>query len=150
MTDRNYVIIDLDGTLCNDSHRKEWAEAKQWDEYHSRLLGDPVHEDVATALSTFQEAGKTVMIFSGRPEAYRHHTQIWLLRHNIDVAVIMMRGVNDYRKAEEVKLGHLTTMFNSIEEAKEQILVIFEDNDKVVQWWRDLGFRCWQVAPGGY
>ena len=33
---------------------------------------------------------------------------------------------------------------------KDQVLCVFDDRDKVVQMWRDMGLTCMQVAPGNF
>ena len=54
---------------------------------------------------------------------------------------IYMRKAGDYRPAVEIKQ-------ELVKEWKDRIFMVFEDNTKVVQMWRDMGITCLQVADG--
>jgi phosphoglycolate phosphatase-like HAD superfamily hydrolase len=147
---RNIVIVDLDGTLCDSGHRDHHAQAKEWDQFHSKLRDDKPHRDVALTVLALQKTGVKAFGLTGRNEAHRTATLAWLLDNGIELDALMMRPDNDWTPDHELKPKALAAAFGSIEGAKARVLMILEDRDKVVEAWRNLGFRCWQVQPGGY
>lgn len=147
---RDVIIIDLDGTLCDSGHRDHHAQAKEWEEFHSKLILDRPHKDVVEVIAGMQAWGCKAFGLTGRNEAHRPATMKWLAANGIELDALMMRPDNDWRSDHELKPAALTAAFGTIELARERVLMILEDRDKVVEAWRNLGFRCWQVQPGGY
>jgi hypothetical protein len=88
-------------------------------------------------------------------------TEQWLLKHEISVDHLIMRPDHDWRSDHELKPKMLVDFITGLDPEKvwteEHLAVsrkvvwfILEDRDKVVEAWRNLGFRCWQTQPGGY
>jgi phosphoglycolate phosphatase-like HAD superfamily hydrolase len=147
------VVVDLDGTLCDSSHRDHYARNKQWDEFHAALGEDKLWPDVAAVLRALCLDGVRIVALSGRNERYRGPTIDWLLRHNLfEISQVILRPNNDYTPDHILKPEMLRDELfeGDLETAKKDVMFILEDREKVVQAWRDLGFRCWQVQPGGY
>lgn len=165
-THKTYVIVDLDGTLCNSAHRDHLAVAKEWDEFHSLLVHDVPHHDVALLLSYLNKQlwpfmDLEVIALTGRNEKYRLMTEQWMLAHETSVDHLLMRPDGDWRSDHELKPKLLVDFITGldpeqvwtqehIDAAKAKVWFILEDRDKVVEAWRNLGFRCWQTQPGGY
>lgn len=147
------VVTDLDGTLCNDGHRQHLAKAKQWDEFHGLLANDEPWQDVRNAINALS-VHFDIIALTARNERYRTETMAWLHRHMCSVDVLLMRPDNNFDSSEIIKERLLAEHFGgegaSIENSVGSILCMLEDRDKVVEHWRNLGFRCWQVQPGGY
>lgn len=148
----DFVILDLDGTLCNTAHREHLARARQWEEFHSLLEDDTINEGVATATACFAYSGLKVIVLTGRPERFRKRTEYWLAKHRVSVHItaILMRSDDDYRPDGDMKADWLARFFGSLEDARRHVLCILDDRDKVVEDLRNKGFMCWQVQPGGY
>ena len=91
-------IFDLDGTLCDNSHRLKFiqGEVKDWEGFHS-LQGDdkPIWEviTVARALAT---AGQTLIYVTGRMEKGRNITQSWLDKYRLPKGALLMRKDGDH------------------------------------------------------
>jgi hydroxymethylpyrimidine pyrophosphatase-like HAD family hydrolase len=147
---KNFIVTDLDGTLFDSSKRHHLALARDWDAFHSRISEDTVHEDVRQFIMAVDRAGLNVIAVTGRPETYRSETVDWLVKHRIPLEVILYRGANDFRPDKIVKQEAVEEFFGSLENALDRVLLILEDRDRMVEHWRSLGFRCWQVQPGGY
>jgi FMN phosphatase YigB (HAD superfamily) len=149
---KTWIVCDLDGTLCDSSHRDHLAREKQWDEFHSLLHLDKVHFDVAYSLRLMQAGGMNVVMLSGRNERYRELTYNWLAtKAHFNPEHIILRPDNNYETDAVLKPRMLAEFLAcSIEEAPSHVLMILDDRDKVVEAWRNLGFRCWQTQPGGY
>lgn len=117
-----------------------------------------------------------VVALTGRNEKYRKATEQWLLKHNVAVDHLLMRPDYDWRSDHDLKPQLLVDFINgpdgpvwsgdapndkgveqfgeaidrALQKARSQVWFILEDRDKVVEAWRNLGFRCWQTQPGGY
>lgn len=144
------IVVDLDGTLCNSGHRDHLAVAGQWDEFHSKLMDDEPWPDVKAFLDLFwtvtSETEKYAIVgLTGRNEQWRGKTLEWLSKHELFMDELLMRPDKDFTSDAELKPRMLLERF-----LKESILFILEDRDKVVDAWRNAGFNCWQVRPGGY
>jgi len=155
------VVVDLDGTLCDSSHRDQYAQNGEWDEYHSRCHLDEPHGDVLLLLRTLVDAHNgggepfTVVGCTGRNERWRHATEQWLVLHDVPVDFVLMRPDFDYRSDADVKLELLREWYSSTEGAAEmplheRVAFVLEDRDKMVEAWRGAGFNCWQVRQGTF
>jgi FMN phosphatase YigB (HAD superfamily) len=144
------IVVDLDGTLCNASHRDHLAVAGQWDEFHSKLMDDEPWPDVKAFLDLFWTVNSVTEDFvivglTGRNEQWRGKTLEWFSKHELFMDELLMRPDKDFTPDAELKPRMLLERF-----PQESILFILEDRDKVVDAWRNAGFNCWQVRPGGY
>ena len=144
----NYVICDLDGTLSDDSHRREYARRGEWDEYHKRLGGDIVTMPVLRLLMAMKASGFRTIILTGRPERYRVATMEWMERELVAAVIdgLLMRSDDDYSPAHELKPKMLTEMLG--DKSNQRVLFILEDTEKVVRAWRLLGYKVFQVGDG--
>lgn len=143
---KNWIVCDLDGTLCNEAHRSQFAGV-EWDEYHKRCVDDTPFEDVIRVLDLLTSSIVPIglMIITGRTEPYREVTRQWLDKHQVHPDVLFMRPVDNYEKATILKVSQLEGFFGSKEAALEKVLLCLDDSDRVVQAWRDYGLACWQV-----
>lgn len=150
MTYNPTIIVDLDGTLCNDSKRQHLAQARLWDEYHARLSEDVPFLDVLEMLHFLRaQPGLDMVVVTARPEAYRGQTLKWLAENDVTPDELLMRPDNDYSLAEVLKLRLIEQYFGTLEKAKFFIVTCLEDRDKVCEAFRNAGLPCWQVRVGG-
>ena len=147
---KNCIVVDLDGTVCDSSHRDHLAQAGQWDDFHKALTDDKPWKDAKELIFAMNQYGMNTIAVTGRNERHRCRTLGWLRLNEIEIDMLLMRRDDDFRSDTEVKPALLSEHFGSMQIALESVLFILDDRDKVVQKWRDLGFRCWQVQPGGY
>ena len=140
----NAIIFDLDGTLCDDSHRVPYIlnnpTDDDWKKYHSNCIID---RPISFVRELLMDLHKKYYIFllTGRDEAYRKETIKWLTRFDIKYDELLMRPNGMHVSSHEFKLNiyetHIREDFN--------IICVFEDRKKVVKMWRDLGLLCLQV-----
>lgn len=151
---RQFIVLDLDGTICNIEHRQHLAAAKQWDEFHGLLEIDEPNLDVLGLIQNiaevYDEAAYDFIICTGRPEKYRNQTVAWLTKHAIPVTALVMRSDNDFSKSGPMKTQMLEEYFGSKEKVIEAVAFALEDRDQIIEHFRNYGIRCWQVRPGGY
>ena len=78
-----FVVFDLDGTLANDTHRRNLIlrdvdNPKDYEAYHSQCAYDEPNHPVVEVARMVLERGHDVEIWTARPEKYRPETDRWL------------------------------------------------------------------------
>ena len=167
-------IFDLDGTLALIDHRRPlverpacphcgWHKAcdhsrdgtrptfkPDWDAFYAACVKDQVNKPVAKIFMTLLRSNSDIQIFSGRSEAVREQSEKWLLEQvgvYYDEDFFHMRPVGDFTPDDVLKRQWYENM---LDEDKERLVAVFDDRDRVVKMWRDLGVTCLQVAPGDF
>lgn len=137
------VIFDIDGTLA--IHNRQPFE--YW-----KCLGDSLDEHVAELLRMYKSNGYKIVIMSGRNSGnskdeakYRTLTEQWLAKYELPYDLLLMRNAYDRRSDDIVKLE----LFNSIKDDFNVCLAV-DDRDRVVELWRRLGIKCFQVDFGDF
>lgn len=149
---KDWIVIDLDGTLCNIERRVDLAQAKDWEAFHAGIPEDEIYEDVQRLIFMANLANFGILVITGRNERYRKATFDWMDRHNLSehVDTLLMRPDGDMRRDGELKVALISDFFGSREKAQNEVAFILEDRDNVVEAYRGAGFPCWQVRVGGY
>jgi hypothetical protein len=138
------IIVDLDGTLAlgrfGDSGRRgpfDWG----------RVGEDDPNPDVIEIVSVLSRMYTTIIV-SGRSIDCCEETMDWLKREAPGVSwdLLYMRKAGDFRPDEIVK----EEIYRVSIEGLYDVVAVFDDRDKVVGMWRDLGLTCMQVAPGNF
>jgi len=143
------IVVDLDGTLYNSSQRNHLAQAGQWDEFHKASANDDPYNDVLNLINQMSEM-HNIIGCTGRTNAHRQITFDWLMDHGVSMDHLLMRPDNNFESDTIIKPKLLEEFLEKNNLSKESVLFILEDRDKMVERWRDLGYNCWQVRPGGY
>ena len=85
-----------------------------------------------------------LLILTGREETYRAECEAWLFRHGIAYDRLIMRPEGDMRNDAVVKSDlwdeHIDGEFN--------VLMHFDDRERVCKALRRKGIKVAQVAPG--
>lgn len=132
-------IFDIDGTLAHMKDRSPY----EWD----RVGEDSVDEDVANILDSLKEKSQTnIFIVSGRDSVCQMETEKWLDDNEIKYDKIFMRPTGDKRPDTDVK----REIYENNIRGKYNVLGVFDDRDSVVQLWRSLGLKCFQVEYGAF
>jgi hypothetical protein len=145
--DQVWVIFDLDGTLCDVSHRVGLALEKKWDEFNAACVEDSARfAEVLLARMFYRYAPHhRIALCTGRSEAFRTVTEEWLVLHGVPYDLLFMRTEGDHRPDTVVKCEQ---MFQVV--MKGPILFVVEDRQKVVDMWRANGLTCFQNQEGAY
>lgn len=142
-----FVVFDLDGTLTDAGHREHFVQRpkgqKDWESFHANGKDDPPKLAIVTTYLALTSAGHRIDIWTGRDEAYRAQTELWLGDHGISGATLRMRPTNDHTEDFKMKAGWYDAEDNKPE-------LVFEDRRRVVDMWRAKGVTCCQVAPGDF
>lgn len=146
---RQFIVVDLDGTLCDAGHRVDYAKAGQWDDFHSRSGKDKPFADVLSLVVKFNET-HSVLVATGCNERYRTLRTDWLNLWRVPVDVLLMRPDDDYTQDGAMKLRLLEGHFGSKENVLSSVAFALDDRDRVVEAFRNYGLNCWQVRNGEY
>lgn len=133
------IIVDIDGTVAlkaTDRSPYDWH----------RVGEDLPNGSVITVVRHMHVAGYRLIVTSGRMETCRRETEDWLARNSLFPDVLLMRAEGDFRPDTEVK----REMFEHAIADHYNILIVFDDRQKVVDMWRELGLIVAQVAPGDF
>lgn len=147
---KKFFIVDLDGTVCNIDHRKHFASARLWDDFHANCAHDKVIEDAKAVVNALSAQGYRPLIVTGRTNRYRDATIKWLLEQGIHFEHILMRPDDNYEPDHHMKIVLVEKFFGSKEEVLKCVLFAFDDRDSVVEAFRNYGIRTWQVAGGDF
>ena len=134
------IISDLDGTIALLRGRNPYAP--------KTIMKDALNEPVADILKMYNEhSDADIFIVTGRYKRYEEETKKWLKKHDIDfVKKIIMREDNDRRADYTVKLEVYEKHFKD----KYDIIFVLDDRNQSVEFWREQGLTCLQVAEGDF
>lgn len=150
MPQRDWIVVDLDGTLTDCSHRVHLAQAGQWEDFNAACREDKIRPEVLAAFHSAQQCKYNTMILSGRDRKYLKLTMDWLREHSIAPDILLMRDSGDFRSDHEVKISLLESFFGSKTGVLNAVLFCLDDREKVVEALRDYGLMVWQVRQGDY
>lgn len=148
------ILVDIDGTVANLSHRLHHLDRKDWDSFFAEAhLDTPIKPtlrliDNHLADYWYGAVESEVIFVSARPEHLRSVTQDWLqynlIHYNRDV-VLLMRPDGDHRPDHIVKeeiLDHILGQGYEIE-------AVFDDRPSVIDMWKRRGLHVFQVHAVG-
>lgn len=146
------VIVDLDGTLALNKHRSHFIDKSSgrkpdWVAYFEACDKDLPNHSVIEVVNALRTQGNRVHIFSARGDIVRAKTVEWLSEHGVQYDDLTMREMDTYTADEILKRFWLLDLYPNY---KNDILCVFDDRDKVVNMWRELGLTCFQVAEGNF
>lgn len=108
------IIVDIDGTIADNSHRSGILDSTledKWNIFYSKCNLDIPINSVISSVKTHIESRSTdyIVFLTGRPTKYRDKTLQWLKTNFKDdklfekVDGLIMRKNNDYRSSAEFK-----------------------------------------------
>lgn len=155
----NIVIVDIDGTLSDASERAEKylsKEPKDWDKFYDACGSDkPIQEIVDLVCALSDSYG--IVFCTGRRRSTNDATRQWLRdnlktfrysRSGVMGLPILYRNDGDTRHDTIVKPELLDEYLQQHPDYR--VAFILEDRNSMVKKWRELGFKCLQVADGDF
>ncbi len=133
------VIFDIDGTLAHMNGKRSPFD---W----NRVDVDDLDRTVANAFRDHMTLGHRIFVVSGRDEAARQKTEEWLDFYGLKYEKLLMRKAGDFRKDNIVK----EEIYNHYIKGKYNITVIYDDRQQVVDMWRSLGMKVFQVEKADF
>ena len=137
-------LCDLDGTLCNVSHRRQYVATKprNWEAWNAGLVNDKPNLAVLGIITSLTYYYPLIFV-SGRSDDYRKQTEEWLEKYDISYNALYMRKYKDNRDDAIVK-GELADEI----EKEYNILGVFDDRKKVIDMWINRGIFVFDVGQG--
>lgn len=134
-------MVDIDGTLahmCGKRGPYDWNKVRL----------DEVDEELRDLLNDVFAGGKDkIILMSGRDSVCRPDTEKWLDEAaHLNYNELFMRAEGDLRPDEEVKYE----LFMKHVYPNYDVKIVFDDRQKVVNMWRKIGLKTYQVAPGDF
>lgn len=151
-----HVIIDLDGTVADNNHRRHYVTNGQrdWDNFErvDLVLKDTVIPGVPRVLEKFQSLKYELIFLTGRRENLRDVTMRWLyekLGINANDDNLLMRPPGNMLKAAEYKREQIMAV------KRERAIhgrgfLILDDDPRVHEMYGEHGLtlkapECWAV-----
>lgn len=146
-----FIFCDLDGSLSNDSHRRDliplhWAD---YANYHKACVRDQINYNVVRKIEELRGARSDstgLVLFSGRPEHYRNQTRHWVLKTGLSVTRIMLRPKGNLLPQPTLKRWHIEQFFKQpLPQIKDRVLAVIDNEERVLHEFRRLGIPTYQV-----
>lgn len=132
------VIVDIDSTVALHVDRSPYD--------YDRVHTDRPNWPVIDVIRSLWAVGVRIICLSGRPDSCRDATERWLSMHMPSVHELHMRATGDERNDALIKLD----IFNCSIRDRFNVIGAFDDRDRVVRIWRQLGLVVFQVTDGDY
>lgn len=134
------VLCDIDGTIALRRGRSPYDQSK--------VLEDAFDPRMNFLLSSLSEKFQIIFL-SGRQDTKqcRDDTEKWL-KDNLGLSevTLIMRSEGDFRPDDVVK----KELYQKYIKDRYNVVCVFDDRDKVVRMWRNLGLLCCQVYYGNF
>ena len=155
-----WVIFDLDGTLADIEDRRQLCTKDNgkmdWNKFFDpdNIKLDKPNMPVIMMAQALDAIGYKIAIFSGRSASTSKATQAWLEKHEVPFSLLKLRPEKHpfkFMPDEKLKLQWFEETFVIPENMDEtKVVAVFDDRQKVVDMWREIGLTCMQVAPGNF
>lgn len=141
------VICDLDGTLCDISHRRHFVDGsaapkKDWKSFFANVYNDALNAPVAELLDILRD-DHLILLVSGRPiDLCGIATEDWLKRMDVAYDHLFMRSGGDSRDDTIIKreIADLLPL--------DRVDYVIDDRPKVIRMWQELGLFTLAVGDG--
>lgn len=146
ITSKPIVIVDLDGTLSDGSHRLHLLPTENlhltesWSEFNRAAAGDSPIKSTIAVINGLWVSGFAIVILTGRSDEVRYETCKWLNENGVKFDEIIMRRQEDNRKDTVIKEEALRAI------GLDNIVCAFDDSPNVVKHFRRLGITTYQVT----
>lgn len=134
------VLCDIDGTIALRRGRSPYDQSK--------VLEDAFDPRMNFLLLSLSEKFQIIFL-SGRQDTKqcREDTEKWL-KDNLGLSevTLIMRSEGDFRPDDVVK----KELYQKYIKDRYNVVCVFDDRDKVVRMWRNLGLLCCQVYYGNF
>lgn len=146
ITGQAVVLVDLDGTLANNSRDLDRAfgvpnQKRNFHLFHSLSGVAPVNENVLALINDMRNDGLNLIALSGRSEAYSAETVEFLKRANAPVSRLILKPVTDHRPDTSFK----REVIAALEDEGLIVVHAIDDRQRVVDMFEDEGIMVSRV-----
>lgn len=132
------IIVDIDGTIATRVNRDPFE--------YDKVIDDAPKDNVIQIISSMWKSGHKVIFVTARDDSCRLQTLIWLKRWCPPFTEVHMRKTGDVRDDAIVK----REIYESLIKPEYNVVAVFDDRQKVVDMWREIGLTCLQVDYGDF
>jgi HAD superfamily, subfamily IIIB (Acid phosphatase) len=147
MSKRTCIIFDIDGTISNVDHRRQYVATRprNWNAWNKNIKNDTPNEAVKFLYHAIQKAHPEVdiLIVTGRSDDHRQVTIDWMKKYEFSYKNLYMRKEKDHRDDSIVK----SEIADEIEKNYD-ILFVLEDRKRVVDMWAKRGIWVFDCGQG--
>lgn len=131
------VVVDLDGTLYDDTLGRETLIKSGWTEYFKLCDSFPFDEDVFRELSFFSMGGMRIFFISERPECLRRVTESGLVNFfDFEPWQLILKPEDCTLSGPQFKMDALQKIFENHE-----ICMIFQNRISLRKLCKEAGFK---------
>ena len=143
------IIFDIDSTLSDLSDRIHHISngKRNWQAFHDECINDAPIQPTILVNQALYYAGHNIVLLTGREEGNRSDTIKWCHKYGVAFHTLLMRKKGNRQQDTAVKMKHYN---DSIKDKMPPVLCVFEDRNRVVAMWRELGLTCYHVTDGDY
>lgn len=145
---RPIILVDIDGTLVDNSHRRHlipkenFRDPYSWEAYNKACADDiPIHENLTT-VRTLIDSGFLAVFVTSRGASSKFETQEQLRSMHLPVSPLIMRPMDELRPPHEWKAVVAEAVANYY---GYKITAAIEDDPRVCQAYREQGIAVAQV-----
>lgn len=143
---KDTIVVDLDGTLAEISHRLHFISDKKhanWDKFFKECMNDTPNEWCLNLVLAMKRAGYNIVIVSARSKLVLNETRAWLDKIGLPgIELNMVREINEYTPDPILKLKWLNQF------DKSRILFVLDDRDRVCKMWVEQGLQVLNCGQG--
>ena len=136
------IIVDLDGTLCDDSNRKYLVSGsdRDYDMYHKMCTEDVPRKEILQFLQVWMSIHpeEEIVFLTGRPSTYIEETHLWINKYvqpQWKWTLIMRLEGETNPSTAEWKVSMLDRFFE-----KKEITLILDDSKRNVLEFLKYGY----------
>lgn len=142
-------IVDLDGTLVDNTHRehlipKDKSNTLEWSAFNNACKDDKPREPVRKIIECLLDAGCNVSFVTGRGEAARDNTlsSLYSMFPTSGPFHLIMRPMWDHRQAVLFKLDIINEFQREFPFSQ---ILAFEDDPEIVEGFRNAGVSVMHI-----
>lgn len=138
------IVVDLDGTLCDVSHRVDLADAASKNEFNALMVNDKLNNWCFEIIQRFWRTHE-ILLVTTRPEKYRNLTEKWLKKNAVEYDQLYMR--------DNYEISNVDTkqeIFDVFIKGKYSVEFVLEDRKGATEMWRRNGLICLQCADNQF
>lgn len=135
------IIVDIDGTLADLTHRLHFLEKKDYDGFYGAMGEDTPKTTIITIIQALQRMDHKLLLCSGRPDNYRMETAVWLENKDIRFKELYMRPAGDFRPDHVIK----EELYNQMLADGYHPVVAIDDRPSIITMWKSKGLEVLRV-----
>lgn len=132
------ILVDIDGTVAHRTNRTPYE--------YNMVLHDRSDEHVVEVLRCMWLAGYKIIFISAREDWCFNDTYRWLTLHCPPFIKLFMRKSGDNRSDQIIK----QEIYETEVKPNYDVFCVFDDRDRVVGMWRELGLKVFQPEYGDF